>query len=203
MENNGVTEEVKNEEKVDLKLNEKQDIPEAKAKKGFKMSKKLIGIIAGVVVLIIVGSVIAMFMSNNSNLNSKAKQIYDVMNDTSDLLDDVADEVYSCWYGYVYEKEYKSVDAALLDAYVNEADTINKIKANDVLIEDLLKQLKDKNYKNKNENAYNSMLDAYDSYKEYYEFVINVSGSFNSYSAKKEELKKEVKSYLNKFNRNL
>ena len=33
-------------------------------------------------------------------------------------------------------------------------------------------------------------------YNEYYEFVINVSGSFNSYSANKETLKKALSSAL-------
>lgn len=46
-------------------------------------------------------------------------------------------------------------------------------------------------------------MDAYDSYKEYYEFTINVSGSFKTYSEDKENKKKEVRSYLSKLERKL
>lgn len=125
------------------------------------------------------------------------------MKESADKLDDVADEQYQCWYGYVYNKKYSSIEAAILAAQINEAKNITTIEENDKVISNLLNELKDSNYKEKHKETYDAMLDAYDSYKEYYEFVINVSGSFNSYSAKKEELKKEVKSYLNKFERNL
>lgn len=194
------TNELKEETKVEEPLVEEV---QTETKKKLTISTKQIFIILAVAILIIIAIIIAVKMTKDNKLEEKVESLYNAMEDTSDTLDEIADTIYGNWYDYVYEEEYYSVDDALFAAFIDEADNIEKVEANDMLISNLFKEIKENNYKDKNEDVYYAMTDAYDAYKEYYEFVINVSGSFNSYSAQKEELKKEVKSYLSKFERSL
>lgn len=196
METNELNEETKVETPVAEELQ-----PEPKKK--LTISTKQIFILMAVAVLIITAVIVTVKVIKNKKIEAKVESLYNVMEDTSGILDIVADTIYCNWYDYIYEDEYYSIDEAVWMAFITEADNIDKIEANDVLIDNMFKEIKENNYKDKNEDVYYAMVDAYDSYKEYYEFVINVSGSFNSYSAQKETLKKEVKSYLNKFERSL
>lgn len=60
-------------------------------------------------------------------------------------------------------------------------------------------EIKNDKTNTKFEEQYEIMKETYEKYQEYYEFVINVSGSFNTYSESKENLKKDMKRQLNKF----
>ncbi len=56
----------------------------------------------------------------------------------------------------------------------------------------MVSELNNGNYKKKHTDTFNAVMDAYDAYKGYYEFTINVSGSFKSYSQDRKKLKIEV-----------
>jgi hypothetical protein len=71
----------------------------------------------------------------------------------------------------------------------DNAENIEKIETLDAEITALFKLVKDT-------EQGDLVKDIMSAYSDYYEFVINVSGSFKSYSADKETLKKELASLL-------
>ena len=106
------------------------------------------------------------------------------------LLDTVADDIYSNWYDAIYEEEFdEDINKAIAYALRDNADNLDEIEALDKEIADLFKQAKD------TDNG-DLVKDIMAAYSDYYEFVVNVSGSFKSYSADKESLKKELASLL-------
>ena len=119
----------------------------------------------------------------------KEEEFYNLVSDTQELLDEYADDIYSCWYDYIYEDEYSSVDSAILSAMIRNSDNIDIIEANNEQIKELYKTAKD----GKLESEIKDVMQAYN---DYYAFVMEVSGSFNSFSASKETLKKELSSAL-------
>lgn len=63
------------------------------------------------------------------------------------------------------------------------------LESNEATIQSLYKELRDSEYSSE-------VKDVMSAYSSYYEFVINVSGSFNSYSSSKETLKKDLANVL-------
>ena len=175
--------------------------PGSQAQKVKNSQKNLIMAISIVVVIIV--AVIAIFnIKNNKENEKKLTTYYLTMQESVEALDSVADEIYNCWYDAVYnDMYYDSIDWAIVVAFDNEKSNVDKIEENDPILSSLLSDIRNSNIRDKDEEAYNAVLDMYDAYKEYYEFTINVSGSFNSYSAQKEDIKKETKSCLNKLER--
>ena len=201
METNEINEETKVEEaKMEKPVMEER---KTETKKKLTISTKQIFIFSVIAVAIIIIIAVGAKISKNKKMEQKVENMYNTMEETSNVINQIADTIYNEWYDYVYKDDYNTVDEALWMAFILEADNVGKAKDNDEKIDNLFQEIKESNYKNKNEDGYYAMVDAYDSYNEYYEFVINVSGSFNSYSAKKETLKKEFKSYLSKFERSL
>ena len=124
-----------------------------------------------------------------SNGNQKATEFYELVSETQEYLDGYADDIYSCWYDYVYEDEYSSVNGALLAAMLMNSENIDVIESNNEAIKNLYGELKDSDLK----TEIKAVMQAYN---EYYSLVMEVSGSFNSYSANKETLKKELSTAL-------
>ncbi len=122
-------------------------------------------------------------------LNKNETEYYELVSETQTLLDEFADDIYSCWYDFVYEEEYDSVDDAILAAMLINSDNIDVIEANNEEIKELYKKVKD----GKLESEVKDVMGAYN---DYYAFVMEVSGSFNSFSESKEKLKKELSSAL-------
>ena len=119
----------------------------------------------------------------------KEEEFYDLVTETQDLLDEYADDIYSCWYDYVYEDEYSSVDSALVAAMLLNTDNMETIEANNEIIKNLYSKVKDGKLK----AEVKAVMQAYN---DYYAFVMEVSGSFKSFSENKETLKKELSSAL-------
>ena len=82
------------------------------------------------------------------------------------------------------------VSTGVLMAQIENADNLNKIEELDAEINELFKVVK--------ADPTNAQLakEIMSAYSDYYEFVVNMSGSFNSFSADKETLKKELASLL-------
>ena len=120
---------------------------------------------------------------------SKAEEFYELVSATQELLDDYADDIYQCWYDYIYNKKYSSVDAAILAAYTKNVSNYKTIEANNETIKELYKEAKDGDLS----AELKAVMQAYN---EYYSFVMEVSGSFNSYSAGKENNKKALSNAL-------
>ena len=122
--------------------------------------------------------------------SKKEAEFHKLVVETQELLDIVADDIYSYWYDCIYKDMYlESIDYAIASALSDNQENIEKIEANNKKIKTLYKDVKD----GKLEDEVKEVMQAYN---EYYAFVMEVSGSFNSFSASKETLKKNLSSAL-------
>ena len=121
--------------------------------------------------------------------NAKETEFHDLVAETQGYLDEYADDIYSCWYDYIYEDEYSSIEGAILAAMLMNTDNTDKIESNNETIKSLYGELKESELR----TELKAVMQAYN---EYYSLVMEVSGSFNSYSASKENLKKELATAL-------
>lgn len=147
--------------------------------------------IALFLVLVTFGVVMTGCIGTGSSEDSKEKEssFHNKVEETQELLDEYADDIYRCWYDYIYNKKYSSVDSAILAAMLENSSNIDQIEANNEEITELYKEVRDGSLS----AELKSVMQAYN---EYYSFVMEVSGSFNSYSASKETLKKALSSAL-------
>ena len=122
--------------------------------------------------------------------SKKEAEFHKLVVETQELLDIVADDIYSYWYNCIYKDMYlESIDYAIACALSDNQENIEKIEANNKKIKTLYKDVKD----GKLEDEVKDVMQAYN---DYYAFVMEVSGSFNSFSASKETLKKSLSSAL-------
>ena len=157
-------------------------------------------IVSLMLVLIMLSSSIALSscdinMIGNSEQSStqKEEEFYYLVDETKDLLDIVADDIYSYWYDCIYKDKYRDdINYAILCAQVDNEENINTIEENTTKIKDLYKEIKN----GKLGSEAKAVMQAYN---DYYTLVIEVSGSFNTYSANKETCKKELASALDDF----
>lgn len=132
--------------------------------------------------------------------HSNMEMMYTMISDSTEKIDDVGDTIYDYWYDAVYKKKHSSnIDTAILLALLEEEENINMVKRISEGMKQLYVEIKNDKTNTKFEEQYEIMKETYEKYQEYYEFVINVSGSFNTYSESKENLKKDMKRQLNKF----
>lgn len=170
----------------------------------FKSSRKMQIIFVGIIILLIIIVMVGMKISNDKKNEELLDNFYSTMEESVDAIDIIADEIYNCWYDSIYKDKYNnSIDYAIECAFDNKRSKVRLVIQNDDVLSDLLDEIEDSNIKEKHPEIYEAVIDLYDSYTDYYEFTINVSGSFNSYSAKKEDIKKDTRSYLNKLERRL
>lgn len=121
---------------------------------------------------------------------AEINEFYTLVVDSQTCLDALADDIYSYWYDAIYEDAYGgNINYAIAYAMMDNSENLDKIEENEILIQSLYKKIKDSDLSSEIKAV---ML----AYSDYYEFVVNVSGSFNSYSASKETLKKELASAL-------
>ena len=132
--------------------------------------------------------------SNSGSSNTqKEEEFYNLVDETKDLLDIVADDIYSYWYDCIYEDKYREdISYAVACAKSDNEENINTIEKNTTKIKDLYKQIKD----GKLSSEAKAVMQAYN---DYYTLIVEVSGSFNSYSASKETCKKELASAIDDF----
>ena len=181
---------------------EEEEVVEAKEVKNKKKFPKFI-IVLIIILILLVGISVAFFLYNE-NEKEKIKETYDCLTETTDLLDEIADTIYDYWYDSIYKGKYLgSIDYALIRASDVNKSKNAKVMENNEKLANAVSELNNSNYKKIHRDTFDAIMDAYDSYKEYYEFTINVSGSFKTYSEDKENKKKEVRSYLSKLERKL
>ena len=122
--------------------------------------------------------------------DSKKTEFHDAVVESQTKLDIVADTIYRAWYDLVYKDKYSSsVDLALATARLACAEELTFIEENDEKIKSLYKEVRDSDLK----DEIKAVMSAYG---DYYEFVVNVSGSFKPYSANKETYKKVLAAAL-------
>ncbi len=128
--------------------------------------------------------------SKTDEENKSVENFYYTVYESKELLDIVADDYYSYWYDAIYNDKYNGdIDIALDTAEIANEENINRIIENDKIIYSAYKEVKDSN----NSDLIKEVLRTY---SDYYEFVIGISGSFNTYSAQKEPKKKALASAL-------
>ena len=126
--------------------------------------------------------------STEKNMKADIDKFYQTVVSSQECLDIVADDIYRNWYDAIYKDKYGgSIDLAIAYAQVDNEENLKIIKDNDAIIKELYKKVRDSAF----EDEIKEVMSAY---SDYYEFVVNVSGSFNSFSASKETLKKELAS---------
>lgn len=124
------------------------------------------------------------------NSLEKITTFYETVVDSQKRMDTVADDIYSYWYDAIYkDKYYGNINLAIAYAQDDNKENLAKIEENEPIIQSLYKEVRETNLS----VEIKAVMSAY---SDYYEFVVNVSGSFNSYSASKETLKKELASAL-------
>ena len=105
-------------------------------------------------------------------------------------MDEVADDIYSNWYNAIYNDAFGgSINLAIYYAQTENSANLETIKSNDALIQNLYKSVRETSLSAEIKSVMNA-------YAEYYELVVNVSGSFQTYSKTKETLKKQLASAL-------
>ena len=121
---------------------------------------------------------------------SSTQNFYDTVKESQEYLDRIGDSIYSCWYDAIYnDKYYGNINAAIAYAQVTNEDAIDKVEENDSLIKNYFSDAK-------NSACGDKVKTVMSAYSDYYEFIINVSGSFSSYSKDKETKKKTLASAL-------
>lgn len=124
------------------------------------------------------------------DLSGKIQEFYDTVVISQGCLDAYADDIYENWHDAIYEDEFwGDINLAIAAAKRDNAANILTIEENDEKISSLYKEIRESEFKDE-------IKDVMSAYSDYYEFVINVSGSYNSFSASKETLKKELASAL-------
>jgi HD superfamily phosphohydrolase len=125
--------------------------------------------------------------------NKKEEEFYNLVDETKELLDVVADDIYSYWYDCIYEDKYReNITYAVACAKSDNEENINTIEENTTKIKDLYKEIKDR----KLGSEAKAVMQAYN---DYYTLIVEVSGSFKSFSASKETCKKELASAIDDF----
>ncbi len=124
----------------------------------------------------------------------KKDDVEDFYNDVYDaqiILDGIASTIYDYWYECIYGDSYygDNVTIAVLAAQQERKDDIDVIKMLDEEIQEGFKKAKNSSHS----EAVSAVMAAY---SDYYEVVINVSGSFNSFRSDKETYKKALASAL-------
>ena len=140
--------------------------------------------------IMIVGVLFSGCGSAENATSAKIEEFYETVVISQECLDSVADDIYRYWYDAIYNDKYGgSIDLAIAYAQIDNEENLATIETNDSNIKTLYKSIK-------GSELGEEIKAVMSAYSDYYEFVVNVSGSFNSFSASKEKLKKELASAL-------
>ena len=148
------------------------------------LSKRIFNVLVAVIFCV------PLFLFSAGGKEKKVQAFYDKVVESQQCLDIVADDIYSYWYDAIYKDKYNGdINTAILYAQLDNSENLAKIEANESEIQSLYKEVRDSDFS----IEVKAVMSAY---SDYYEFVVNVSGSFKTYSADKETLKKELASAL-------
>lgn len=153
--------------------------------------KRILSIIG---IVLVVAAAISYFIFQNvktTEYKENAKTFCTTVLSSAADLEDIAKEVHSEWYDYVYNRwsKYDSVDEAIAGALSNESEKVTKVKMGKILIDGLYSKLKKAVNKTEEiEDLREAVKVLYDEYEDFYDFVTQPSGNYNSFKSKYEEL---------------
>jgi len=99
----------------------------------------------GILFLIVCVAAFSTACGSNSNvIEDSPAEFYDTVKESADMLEIVADEIYSYWYDAIYNKKYSgNISLAIAYAQADNSENIEKIKSNDKDIKELYSKAKD------------------------------------------------------------
>lgn len=130
--------------------------------------------------------------NENSSTNDldKVGEFHTAVVQSQEYLDEIADDIYRYWYDAIYEDKYGgNITLAVYYAKQANAENLEAVETNEANIRELYKEVRDSELSTK----IKAVMSAY---TDYYEFVVNVSGSFQTYKNGKETYKKALASAL-------
>lgn len=157
--------------------------------------KKTLSVIG---VVLVVAIVIAYFVFQNmrvSEYKDNAKTFCITVLNSAANIEGIGNEVQSEWHDYIFDRWsiYDSIDEAVAGALSNKSDEVAKAKSEKVVIDSLYSQLKNPvNKSDEIEKLCEAVKVLYDEYEDFYDFVINPSGNYNSFKSKFSELDTSV-----------
>ncbi len=130
--------------------------------------------------LLIVTILSASMLTGCDDDKKKVSEFYDDVMFSHEYLCEVSDAIYDYWYDAIYNDKYsEDINIAIAAALADNADKVSVIKIHDLSIRELYKEIKDSDLS----EEIKAVIYAY---SDLYEFTINVSGSFKSFSEAKE-----------------
>ena len=151
-----------------------------------KMAKKIICLV--LMALIIVP--MALTGCGEEDYSAKIEKFYATVKQSQSCLDEIADDIYDNWHDAIYNKKFGGdINKAVYYAQLDNQSNFSAVETNEPVIHDLYKEIKDSELSTE-------IKEVMVAYSDYYEFVVNVSGSYESFSANKENLKKDLASAL-------
>ncbi len=121
---------------------------------------------------------------------ASVSDFYDAVSASQTRMDEIADDTYQYWYDAIYNDKYSdNINIAIATARADNKENFDFIEENEVKIQSIYKEVRNSDLK----DEVKAVMSAY---SDYYEFVVNVSGSFNSFSANKENYKKGLATAL-------
>lgn len=121
---------------------------------------------------------------------SNEEKLYRIVVSSQFFLNEVADRIYENWYECIFEHKYGGdIDEAVNSALSFDEAIIKILKENDEDIKELYKEVKDGELS----EEFQTVMQAY---TDYYNLVVNVSGSFLQFRENKEICKQELSSAM-------
>ena len=127
-------------------------------------------------------------------LKANAQKFEDCVSEASVNIEDVGDELLDNWYDYVYDRwsYYDSPDDVIESTMSYMSYEVDLAKEQREEIEEIYSKLKAPNGDAKYKELVRLAEDFYNAYIEFYDFVIDPSGSYTSYSSGYSDLKDEL-----------
>ena len=117
-------------------------------------------------------------------------KFYNLVVESQECLDDLADDIYTYWRNAIYNGAYDNdINKAVSAAFSDNTSNLKVIAENEPEIKTVYKEIRNSKYEEE-------IKDVMTAYTNYYELVVNVSGSFADFSANAQTLKKELGSSL-------
>ena len=157
--------------------------------------KKILSVIG---IVLVVAAVISYFVFQNmkvSEYKENAKTFCSTVLSSAANLEGIGNEIKSEWYDYIYDSWsiYDSIDEAVAGALSNKSDEIANAKTEKIIIDGLYSKLKKPvNKSDEIEELCEAVKVLYDEYEDFYDFVTDPSGNYNSFKSKFGELDSSI-----------
>ena len=134
--------------------------------------------------------ILSTFAGCGNRSRKTEKEFYDTVSDSKGLLDSVANTICSYWYNSIHKNEFRGdIDYAIECAIEDSKTKIDTLKTNHEVIKEQYGKIKDGKLK----SELKSVIQAYNAY---YALVIDVTGSYKSFSEGVDQLSQELSSAL-------